>query len=214
LDQFLSYLDGEELFVYFSSICNKIVKHVLTAVDFLHSRDIVHRDIEPANVLVSNLHYADLKHGSNEVFMSQPRVCKLAEMGEARSRVTQTRALVGNSRTKFLARGSPAFMAPEISVEEFMVTSASLGQLKAIDVWAVIMTFFVVINPDYRKMQMISQASALSENGTNVINMVQGYTEELAQTLLPQNDGTNACAFLSLGIIDRLLTEIKWHCDG
>eukprot|EP00795_Rhopilema_esculentum_P005595 gene5595-10800_t len=47
-------------------------------------------------------------------------------MGEARSRVTQTRALVGNSRTKFLARGSPAFMAPEISVEEFMTNYLEL----------------------------------------------------------------------------------------
>ena len=224
--------------------------------------------------------------------MSQPIVCKLADLGEARSRVTQTRALVGNSRTKFLARGSPAFMAPEISVEEFMVTSASLGQLKAIDVWAVIMTMFVVINPDqrypfqlditrlleedgkeviksehvlknclcerkipsfsdkylevqcdhYQRIRKmfcqnlcydpdqrctvkdlikqseevsdivtiplrVSQASALSENDTNVIKMVQGCTDELSQTLLPQNDGTNACAFLSLGIIDRLLIQ-------
>ena len=292
LDQFLSYLDGEELFAYFPSICNKIVDDVLTAVDFLHSRDIVHRDIKPANVLVSNLHYANLEVGSNEMFTSQPIICKMADLGEARSTVTQTRALVGNSRTKFLARGSPAFMAPEISIEEFMVTSASLGQLKAIDVWAVMMTIFVVINPDqrypfqlditrlleedgkevvnsehllkaclrerkipsfsdkylgmqanyYQRLRRIfcenldydpeqrctvkdlikqsreesdfltmpltvSQASALSESDMDVISMVEGSTDELAQTLLPQNDGTNSCAFLSLGIIDRLLNQ-------
>ncbi len=78
LDQFLSYLDGQEHFAYFPSICNKIVEDMPTAVDFLHNRDIVHRDIKPANVLVSNLHYTDLKVCSNEVFMSQPIVCKLA----------------------------------------------------------------------------------------------------------------------------------------
>eukprot|EP00112_Aurelia_sp_Birch-Aquarium-sp1_P023193 Seg681.5 transcript_id=Seg681.5/GoldUCD/mRNA.D3Y31 product="Serine/threonine-protein kinase TOS3" protein_id=Seg681.5/GoldUCD/D3Y31 len=292
LYQFLSYLDGEELFAYFPSICNTIVEDVLAAVDFLHSRDIVHRDIKPANVLVSNLHYANLGVGSNEMFMSQPIICKLADLGEARSAVTQTRALVGNSRTKFLARGSPAFMAPEISVEEFMVTSASLRQLKAIDTWAVMMTIFVVINPDqrypfqlditrlleedgkeimnsehllkaclrekktrsfsdqYLEMQSnhyqrlrkifcenllynpnqrctvkdlikqskevsdlvtmpltVSQASALSKSDMDMIKMVDGCTDELAQTLLPQNDGTNSCAFLSLGIIDRLLKQ-------
>ena len=41
-------------------------------------------------------------------------------------------------------------MAPEILVEESILKSAGIEQLKAIDVWALVMTFFVILNPDQK----------------------------------------------------------------
>ena len=45
-------------------------------------------------------------------------------------------------------RVSPAFMAPEISLDQYMLETASIEQLKAIDNWALLMTIFIVMNPD------------------------------------------------------------------
>ena len=39
-------------------------------------------------------------------------------------------------------------MAPEISIEGEMLESASIDDLKAIDVWALSITFLVILNPD------------------------------------------------------------------
>ena len=41
-------------------------------------------------------------------------------------------------------------MAPEILVEESILKSAGVEQLKAIDVWALVLTFFVILNPDQK----------------------------------------------------------------
>ena len=41
-------------------------------------------------------------------------------------------------------------MAPEILVEESILKSAGIEQLKAIDVWALVMIFFVILNPDQK----------------------------------------------------------------
>ena len=75
-----------------------------------------------------------------------PIVCKLGDLGEARSQATKTNILLQNSRT----RGSQAFMAPEISIEGKVLESACIDDLKAIDVWTLLMTFFVILNPDQR----------------------------------------------------------------
>ena len=41
-------------------------------------------------------------------------------------------------------------MAAEILVEESFLKLAGIEQLKAIDVWALVMTFFVILNPDQK----------------------------------------------------------------
>ena len=50
--------------------------------------------------------------------------------------------------TKMVNRGSPAFMAPEISLDQYMLETAGIEQLKAIDNWALLMTMFIVMIPD------------------------------------------------------------------
>ena len=58
--------------------------------------------------------------------------------------------MVGKTKTKCLERGTPAFMAPEIMIEECMLQTAGIEDLKRIDIWAAVMTLFVLLNPDQR----------------------------------------------------------------
>ena len=248
----------------------------------MHGKDTLHRDIKPANIVVSNSHYSNLQGVDLKgAYEKTPIVCKLGDLGEAHSRAKKTNILLQNSKTKVLNRRSQAFMAPEISVEEEMLESACINNLKVIDVWALLMTFCVILNPDQRfsfhlnikktaptepvdhafnrflrkriipqfskdhlpfqaehyqqlravfceKLQydpkkrcnidkikeMIaekehsifyvtlsrSQATALEESD-RIVAKQQTTPKSL---VLPINDGTNACSFLALGIIDSL----------
>ena len=67
MDQFLLYMNKEDIFDSFPGIGNVIASDVVRAVPYLHSRDIVYRVIEPANVLVSNSHYKRYKHEELEM---------------------------------------------------------------------------------------------------------------------------------------------------
>ena len=152
LDKFLSYYDQEDLHCFFPTPLHKISFDTTKAVQYIHSSSIVHQDFKPANILVSNMYYNNLTDAQETVniFKSEPIICKLADLGEARSKLLQTRTISNNSRTHFVRRGSPAYMAPEILVEESILKSADIKQLKAIAVWALVMTFFVILNPDQK----------------------------------------------------------------
>ena len=154
LDDFFSYYDQEDLHCFFPTILHKISSDTTKAVQYIHSNNIVHRDIKPANILVSNMHYNNLTDAQEtaNIFKSEPIICKLADLGEARSKLLQTRVISNNSCTHFIRGGSPAYMAPEILVEESILKSAEIKQLKAIDVWALVMTFFVILNPDQKNL--------------------------------------------------------------
>ena len=75
-------------------------------------------------------------------------VCKLGDLGEARSIYTQTNYLAGKNRKIAAHRGSLAFMVPELIIEELSIASAGIDELKTVDVWAVLMTSFTILNPD------------------------------------------------------------------
>ena len=55
-------------------------------------------------------------------------ICKLADLGEARSKIIQTCVLMENTRTISFCIGRSAYMAPEISIYKVMI-SASIKQL-------------------------------------------------------------------------------------
>ena len=80
--------------------------------------------------------------------MIKPIVCKLGDLGEARSMYTQTNVLTGKNRTTAVHRGSLAFMASEMITEQWSIASARIDKLKTVHVWAVLMTFFTTLNPD------------------------------------------------------------------
>ncbi len=293
LQQFLHYLDEEDLVTFFPGVSNFIAGDIISAVNYLHNLNIVHRDIKPANVLVSNLHYAASMGNCEELFAKSPIVSKLGDFGEGRSKLCATKAMVTNTQTKCLNRGSPAFMAPEVYIDNFRLASANIDQLKAVDIWALLLTIFVTINPDQRypyqfeiddyikkkkghvveledvlkeiliaqqlpsgsekyfqvqssynqKLRKIiydnlkfnpelrslissleatiheeevvdifnlnvSQASALERSDAEVAQQIRD-SQLLGEAIIPTNDGTNACAFLSIGIIDQILSQSK-----
>ena len=95
---------------------------------------MVLRDINPGNILVTNTHYAHETKYLASMFEKNPVICKLADFGEGRSKMAQTKISLSN-KTKLVERGTPAFMAPEISVEALKLTSVGIEQLKSIDNW-------------------------------------------------------------------------------
>ena len=106
-------------------------------------------DLKPADVLVSNSHYKSYKHEELEMaFYKKPINCKFGDLGEAKSVYTQTNALTGKNFTTTVHRESLAFMVPEIIIEELLIASAGIDELKTVNVWAVSLTFFTILNPD------------------------------------------------------------------
>ena len=288
LESFLHIVNEQDVYQQLTSIGNYMASDILNAVCYLHAQGIVHRDLKPANILVSNIHYKDLDGEElQSAYDKKPIVCKVADLGEARSLYTRTNALFKNDKTKFIDRGSQPFMAPELVVSELLLTSAGIDDLKRADVWSVLMTIFMILNPDqefpferdidvtnkttpelllnsiksqlsklqapseskkylllqatqyerlrsvfYENLQFnpkermsievireqlnshgdlefnplpISQSSALEKYDHEVANMLQNST--VSDYGLPNNDATNSCAFLSLGIIDKLISK-------
>lgn len=122
-----------------------------SGITYLHAKGIAHWDVKPANILVSNKHYSGLDSSleQRKVFASEPILCKVTDFGESRSRATQT-ASICHSATKNIQRGSPAYMAPEIYLENKKSTAFTKEDLKAIDVWAMGIVFFMLLNPNLR----------------------------------------------------------------
>ena len=60
-------------------------------------------------------------------------------------------------------------MVPELIIEELSIVSAGTDGLKTVDVWAVSMTFFTILNPD--------QSYPLQNNFKNVSNKVSSNME-------------------------------------
>ena len=58
----------------------------------------------------------------------------------------------------------------------------------------------------------VSQASALERSDQNIVKGRQ-LEASLTSTTVPQNDGTNSCAFLSIGIIDKMYEFSSFQKD-
>ena len=117
------------------------------------------------------MHYNSLTDAQEtmNIFKSETIICKLADIGEARSKLLQTRVISNNNRTHFVRRDSPAYMAPEILVEELVLKSEGIEQLKATGVWALVMNFFVIMNPDQKNpFQYDLEKRRASDAGLNV----------------------------------------------
>ena len=102
LREFLAFVDKEQVLEDLNEygIITKIANDVANGLCYLHSKDIVHRDLT-ANVLVSNQHYSNMasKEDVAKAFQEAPILCKVTDFGESRSRLVQT-ALVLHSRTQ------------------------------------------------------------------------------------------------------------------
>lgn len=102
-------LVGQELFDMISAgitpdVALHILRHVLVALDCLHQRDIIHRDVKPENVFI-------VKSGDDRNF------AKLIDLGIARLPSDVLRENAEVRLTKFgTVLGTPAYVAPEQAV--------------------------------------------------------------------------------------------------
>eukprot|EP00741_Cyanophora_paradoxa_P003575 tig00000093_g3473.t1 len=95
----------------------KIFQQLITALDYMHSRGIVHRDIKPTNIMLT----PDLR-------------VKISDFGVSeRLKATESSDVV----TKF--SGSPAFLPPEIATGKEGFSGAK------IDIWAAGITLFLML---------------------------------------------------------------------
>lgn len=143
LTELLLYLDtfdckGFEHFQMF------IAKDITKGLSFLHDNDVVHRDLKPDNILISNQHYSTSEE-MKTVWNLKPIVAKITDFGESRAPLIRTSELI-NTKTTNICRGTPVYMAPEV----FADPPVKFGkqELKDMDIWALLMTFFILINPD------------------------------------------------------------------
>ena len=165
LDRLLQHLHMNEAIDQFP-FQEKIALETAAGLAHLHDLGIVHRDIKPANVLVSNQHYCTLddRQELEHAFQTRPIICKLADFGESRSASNQT-SNVCRMVTSNVVRGTPAYRAPELFSQK--QSTLSLQDLKAVDIWALGMLLFVIINPDLKypyqmELEKVHTGSSLS----------------------------------------------------
>lgn len=122
---------------------------------------VAHRDLKPPNILVSNQHYCSLSDEDDILrqFQSRPIACKLTDFGESRSLLVQTQSLLA-SKTNDVDRGTVVYMAPETLVDQMKISGATITDLFLVDVWALGMIFFSMINPSLKHPFLLEMRSA------------------------------------------------------
>ena len=87
LYKLLNILDQDDLVKDFQGIGNYIDSDITNGLHYMHTNCIVHRDIEPSNIL-------------NEIFMKQPIVSQLGDLGEAGLELAKTSMIPGSTHKK------------------------------------------------------------------------------------------------------------------
>ncbi|KAJ1942954.1 serine/threonine protein kinase, partial [Linderina macrospora] len=116
---FMEYLDGGDLYAYLvehrafsESACRPIFKQICSAVRYLHSNGVTHRDLKLDNILI--------KKAPDGTIAS----VKIADFGLARA--------VNDGDLMRTICGTPSYLAPEIICRN----SASTPYSKSVDIWA------------------------------------------------------------------------------
>jgi len=139
---------------------------IIEGLAYLHSKEIAHRDLKPTNILISNQHYAKLSDDEEitRQYNSRPIACKLADFGESRSLLIQTQSFLATKMTN-VDRGTVTFLAPEILLNNFPTSGASIPDLLHADVWSLGMIFFCMINPSF-KYPFCSEIQSVGRNNS------------------------------------------------
>ena len=151
LGNFLHVVDDEFDFTSFADVLPVCAKDVITGIEYLHTKNIAHRDLKPGNILVSNQHYSNpdilINKDLATAYSENPIVCKLADFGLSRSLDLQTKTIL-MSKTECIGRGTPAYMAPEVHLPK--QSHASQNDLKKTDIWSLGLVMYAMVNPNVR----------------------------------------------------------------
>ena len=145
LEDFLHFIDVEFDFTSFADVLLLCARDVVTGLEFLHAKNIAHRDLKPWNTLVCNQHYSRETVDLAKSYTECPIVCKLADFGLSRSSEMQTISFL-QTKTEATCRGTPVFMAPEIQLEDLKL--AGQEDLKKADIWSLGLMMFSMLNPN------------------------------------------------------------------
>ena len=125
----------------------RVVSHILNALDALHQKDIVHRDVKPSNVIVNFSSPTENQAPSFDEFV----IAKLTDFGLARH-IEQSDSLAITRQQTLL--GTPLYMSPEQYFESRSVDARA-------DIYSVGVTLYEMLNgqPPFRA----DEASELAE---------------------------------------------------
>ncbi|KAJ9452383.1 Serine/threonine-protein kinase ATG1c [Diplonema papillatum] len=123
---------------------SQFIADIIKGVAYLHSQNVIHRDIKTANILIVNR------------VETQEQVCKVTDFGTAKELAPIESGAEGDGLARSL-KGTPNFMAPEVMNEEPYDSKA--------DVWSIgcVLLELVTGKPPF---------SHISENPWNVIRYV------------------------------------------
>ena len=180
LKAFLAACDDFADFEGFHHVQFHVATDICAGLEFLHSKHVVHRDLKPDNILVSNQHYLACDESDMPVWWAtKPVRVILTDFGEARSTLVQTKTL-SHTSTQRLFRGSPAYMAPEAIADDGRY--ANIEQLKMMDVFSLGMIMYMLLNPN-AQYPYVAELDAMFEQN----NRLQSLRRLHAQKLLPRH---------------------------
>lgn len=136
----LEYLSGGELFDAIikskhinENTVNILVKQILSAIDYMHTNNIVHRDIKPENILLTSKELqsstVSLPSKSKETISSKPMI-KISDFGLAIE-------VKDDLMHDYGYAGTPSYMAPEMLKQT--------AHNKAIDLWSLGIITYIMI---------------------------------------------------------------------
>ena len=116
LKEFVIFLSSKDRAMEsFSSLFMKIGDDTAGGRKYLLDNNIVHSDLKPRNILISNQMYCDRltdKEATRKAWEKEPIICKLVDFGKSRIEIIQT-ATVSSAQTTNIDRGTSVYMAPE-----------------------------------------------------------------------------------------------------
>jgi serine/threonine protein kinase len=154
-----------------------MMRDVVLGLEYIHFQGIIHRDIKPGNLLISN---------TGTVKISDFGVSHLAKMDEAGNLLPE------NDLDLAKTAGSPAFFAPELC--QFESDKPRPVITKAIDVWALGITFYCLLfgrEPFpgvYGEMELYEKICKIEiEPPEDQVHRIDADTKDLLRRFLTKN---------------------------